>query len=143
MFTIRFFLSWLMSAVAMYLSFFFWHGYYLNEISQLSYPRTLFYFFAGVTYLFISFLTIKVYDTKFLRGMIKNIFARGLISGFIVGLLVFMVTKVTGISIGTSNTLEHLALDAMWQCVEQIIGGFVISLGTLFIFDPRLEEDQI
>jgi membrane protease YdiL (CAAX protease family) len=132
-----------MSAVAMYLSFFFWHGYYLNEISQLSYPRTLFYFFAGVTYLFISFLTIKVYDTKFLRGMIKNIFARGLISGFIVGLLVFMVTKVTGISIGTSNTLEHLALDAMWQCVEQIIGGFVISLGTLFIFDPRLEEDQI
>ena len=124
----------------MYLAFFFWHGVYLDEISQLNYSTGLFYLFAGITYLVISFLLIKLFDLKATKKIFGNIFMRGLASGLIVGVIVFVVTRVTGIGIGKSVTMNHLLLDVVWQCVEEVSGGMIVSLGAFFIFDPSLEE---
>jgi hypothetical protein len=140
MFSIRFFVSWLFGAIAMYLSFYAWHGLFLNELIQINYPKSIFFLFAGITYLVISFFTVRIFDIKFLRKIINNIFLRGILAGLVVGVIVFVVTKVTGISVGKSLTLEHVLLDAIWQCVEQTIGGIVIALGAFFIYDPKLED---
>jgi len=140
MLTFRFFVSWIISAVAMYASFYAWHGFFLDELSQINYPKSIFFLLAGITYLLISFLSLRIFDLKLLRKTISNIFLRGILSGSIVGVLVFTVTKVTGISVGKSLTLEHFLLDAWWQCIEQIIGGLTISICAFFIYDPKLED---
>ena len=143
MLTIRFLVSWMLAAVLMYLSFYAWHGVFLNEIQTLQYSHNLFYVFAAITYLVISFLLLKIYETKIIKGFIKNIFLRGLCASIIMGLVVFVMTQVTGVGFSNSITLKYLMLDSSGQNLEQCIGGLVIVLCQLFIYDPILEEEAI
>ena len=141
MFSFRIILSWIVSSIVMYLAFYLWHGFYLNELSTLDYPKSLFYFFSALTYLGISFLIIRLYDFKLFKKYIPNLFTRGLASGIVVGILVFLISHVTGVGIGKSVTFQHLILDATWQCTEQCVGGILVALGNFFIFDPSTEEN--
>lgn len=143
MVSFRFFVSWIAAALLMYLAFYFWHGIYLDEIRGISYSKTLFYIFAAFTYLVISFLLYKIYELKLLKKIFTNIFIRGLVAGVLMAGVVFVITHVTDVGFGKSVTLKHLILDASWQTVEQCIGGFIVALGQLFIYDPVLEEDAI
>jgi H+/Cl- antiporter ClcA len=143
MITLRFFISWIVAAVLMYLAFYAWHGVYLNELKTLPYSRTIFFIFAAVTYILISFLLLKIYEIKLLKKLVSNIFLRGLIAGGIMGVVVFMMSRVTGVGFGNSVTLKHLLFDGTWQVIEQCIGGLVMALGQMFIYDPVLEEEAI
>jgi H+/Cl- antiporter ClcA len=127
----------------MYLAFYFWHGIFLDEINRISYSKTLFFLFAAITYLVISFVIFKVYELKLLKKYVKNLFLRGLISGIVVGIIVFVISRVADVGLGKSITLEHLLFDATWQSVEQAIGGCVMALGQAFIYDPVLEQETI
>lgn len=144
MLTLRFFISWLVASVLMYVAFYAWHGVYLNELSKLSISsKTLFYVFAAITYLVIGFLVFKVYELKFLKHLIKSIFMRGIIAGAFVGGLVFVVTKVTGIGFSPGFSLKYMLFDGAWQVTEQIAGGLIMALGQVFIYDPVLEEEAL
>jgi hypothetical protein len=143
MITLRFFISWIIAAVLMYLAFYSWHGIFLNEISKLGYPQSIFYIFAGITYIVISFLLFKIYELKYLKKIVKNIFLRGLIAGAALGGIVFVVTKVSGVAFSPGFSLKYLLFDGAWQVCEQTIGGLVMALGQFFIYDPVLEEEAI
>jgi hypothetical protein len=139
----RFFVSWIVGAIVMYLAFYAWHGIFLDELSRISYSRGLFFLFAAFSYLVISFLLFKIFEMKLLKKYVSNLFLRGIVAGIILAGVVFVVTRVTGVGIGTSVTLKHLLLDISWQTVEQSLGGMIMALGQLFIFDPELEEEAI
>jgi hypothetical protein len=141
--SVRFFVSWIICAVVMYLAFYSWHGLFLDELNRIQYSRGLFFIFAALTYLVVSFLLFKVYELKPLKKLVRNMFLRGLIAGAILGCTVFVVSRVTGVGIGTSITMKHMLLDFSWQTVEQCAGGLVMALGQLFIYDPALEEEAI
>lgn len=141
--TLRFFASWILAAVLMYIAFYAWHGMYLDDLSRISYSRGLFFIFAAFTYLVISFLLFKIYELKLLKKFLSNVFLRGLAAGCIMAGVVFVITRVMDVGITTSITMKHLALDAAWQTVEQCIGGLVMALGQTFIYDPVLEEEVI
>lgn len=143
MLSFRFFISWIIAAVIMYFAFYFWHGVFLDEIARIPYSKGLFYIFAAITYLVISFVIFKVYELKILKRLFSSIFLRGLIAGIIVGVVVFMVSRVMDVGLGKSMNLKHLLFDASWQSVEQMLGGFVMALGQAFIFDPELEEETV
>ncbi len=139
----RFFVSWIVGAIVMYVAFYFWHGIFLDELSRINYSRGLFFIFAALSYLVISFLLFRIYEMKALKKYISNMFLRGLVAGVLLAGVVFVVTRVTGVGIGTSVTLKHLLLDVSWQTIEQCVGGIIMALGQLFIYDPVLEEEAI
>lgn len=141
--TFRFFVSWIVAAVLMYLAFYAWHGIFLDELNRITYSKTLFFIFAAFSYLVISYLLFKIYELKLLKKFIGNLFLRGLVAGCIMAGVVFVITKVTGVGISNSITLKHLMLDAAWQTVEQCAGGLIMALGQAFIYDPVLEEEVI
>ena len=140
MFSFRFFISWIIGAIVMYIAFYLWHGMYLNEINQLNYSKSIFYLFAGITYIAIAFLISKIFDLGISRKFFSNIFLRGVVSGLFIGFMVFVITRVSGIGLGKSLTLEHMLFDFAWQLFEQSCGGIVVSLATFFIYDPALDE---
>jgi H+/Cl- antiporter ClcA len=143
MLSLRFFISWIFSAIIMYIAFYAWHGLYLDEISKIPYQKSIFFIFAGITYIIISFFLFKVYELKFLKKKVRNIFLRGILAGVVLGALVFVVTRVTDVGFTSRFSLTYLLFDGAWQILEQSVGGFVMALGTAFIYDPQLEQEAI
>jgi putative flippase GtrA len=65
-----------------------------------------------------------------------------MISGAVCGIVIFMVARVVGVSFSTGSFLENMLLDITWQMVEQTIGGIVVGIVHIFVFDPSvLQED--
>lgn len=139
-FSVRFFISWITASVLMYVAFYMWHGIFLNDLNRLSFPKLFFLILAAFVYLVISFIVYSVYEMKFLDKHFTNlILLRGVLSGVIVGFILFSIITVLGISFTKSFSLPHLLMDFSWQIIEQIIGGLVIGFGKMFIFEPKPE----
>ena len=51
---LRFFLSWILSAVSMFILFYLWHGVFLNDFKRIQFPLTWFVTFAAFSYLIIA-----------------------------------------------------------------------------------------
>lgn len=64
---------------------------------------------------------------------------RGVASGFILGFILFAVITVLGISFTKNVNLTYILVDCAWQVAEQILGGLVIGLGKVLIFEPTPE----
>jgi H+/Cl- antiporter ClcA len=141
MFGFRFFASWIASSIVMYLAFYAWHGIFLDDFSRLNYSKHLFFIFSAITYLVVGLILFLSFEIKFLEKLIPNSFLRGLLTGACIGLLVFIVTRVTGVGIGQSITFKHLMLDASWQITEQVVGGSVIALCKWLILEPAFEDE--
>jgi H+/Cl- antiporter ClcA len=140
----RFFISCVASSLAMFLLSYVWHGLILTDFSRLSYSRHLFLFFAALVYIMIGFVVTKAIDIKILEKNFKRKpIVRGLISGAMCGVAFFLVATVVGVSFSTGSKLENMLLDVTWQTIEQSLGGVVVGLVHIFVYDPsaHLEEE--
>ncbi|HRG37705.1 MAG TPA: hypothetical protein PK289_04170 [Bacteroidia bacterium] len=132
----RFFFTWIVSSIVMFSLSYVWHGLVLNDFSRLNYPKEIFLILASLTYVFIGFIVIKFYETKFLEKQLahKQIF-RGVVKGAICGFIFFLIATVVGVSFNTGSGLKNLALDLAWQLLEQGIGGGIV--GFLYLFSEH------
>jgi len=136
---IRFFLSWIVSAVLMFGLFYVWHGLFLNDFRRIQFPIAWFVTFAAFTYLVLGAGIYFLFESRLLKR-IKHIFLRGLVSGLMAGISVFMVATIVNISLTSRLSVQHLLIDCSWQICEQVFGGMVIVLFKLVIHDPISEQ---
>ncbi len=136
LYSVRFFISWIVAAILMYSAFYTWHGLFLNDLSRISFSKPLFLALAALVYLVISFVLYRVYESKLLAKHIHSAMLRGILSGLILGFVLFAVITVLGISFTKNVTFEYIIADCAWQISEQIIGGLIIGLGKVLIFEP-------
>ena len=143
MFTKRFFISWLTASALMFFISYVWHGIFLTDYSRLSYPKEIFLIFAAFVYLIIGFVVSKAIDSKTLETHFKRKpILRGLISGSVCGLAFFLIATVIGVSFSTALNVKNLLLDVTWQMVEQAIGGIVVGIVHIFVFDPSAQYED-
>lgn len=135
----RFFVSWILGSVLMYTLFYSWHGIFLNDFKKINFPFTWLIIFTSIAYITISFVLYAVYESKPMKN-VYNFFVRGILSGLLLGFIIFVVSTVVTISISRNLSAEHLMLDCVWQMVEQAIGGLLLGAVKVFVTDVRHEE---
>jgi hypothetical protein len=128
--------SWIIAAVLMYVAFYFWHGVFLNDLNRITFSKGLFLGLAALVYLVISFVLYKTCESKLLEKYISHPMLRGIISGFMIGFVLFAVVTVLGISFSKNINVTYILADCAWQIAEQVIGGLIIGLGKILIFEP-------
>ena len=135
-YSVRFFISWILAAVLMYIAFYLWHGVFLNDLTRITFSKPLFLALATLVYLVISFGLYRIYESKFLLKYISSPMLRGLTGGFLLGFVLFALVTVLGISFTKNVNMTYIMVDCVWQITEQIIGGLIIGLGKILIFEP-------
>jgi len=127
-FTKQFYASWICSTAAMFGLSYFWHGVVLNDYSLLNYPLGIFLSCTAFVYLIIGFVISYAYRFLTLRKKIRDRFLKGIIAGSSVGVLLFIITLVLGISYSKHLTLHNVLIDLAWQIIEQTAGGITVSI---------------
>ena len=56
--------------------------------------------------------------------------------GIILGFILFALVTVLGISFSKDINFTYIVADCAWQIAEQVIGGLIIGLGKVLIFEP-------
>ncbi|MBA3666082.1 MAG: hypothetical protein H0W61_18035 [Bacteroidetes bacterium] len=135
----RFFTSWILSALIMFMLFYVWHGVFLNDFKRIQFPLTWFVTFAAFTYLIFSAGIYFLFESRLMK-MFDNIWLRGLICGLIAGFSFFMIATIVNISITKNLSKEHLLVDCAWQMAEQTVGTLIIVVLKLAIRERILEE---
>jgi hypothetical protein len=116
--------STLIGAIVMFSLSYVWHGVILNDFKFIQYDRNIFLGLLTVVYLFISggisfvLLLYKPEESKLLKH-----FSIGLIVGFIINLIIF----VLGLSLAGKG-LANNVINFAWQMIEQGLGAFFISI---------------
>ena len=136
LYSVRFYISWIVSAILMYLAFYGWHGLFLNDLSRISFSKPIFLGLAALVYLVISVVLYRIYESKLLAKYFHSAMLRGIVAGFMLGFVLFSLVTVLGISFTKNITMEYIIADFAWQVSEQILGGIVIGLGKILIFEP-------
>lgn len=136
LYSFRFYISWIVAAVLMYVAFYFWHGVFLNDLNRISFSKSLFLTLAALVYLVISFLLYRTYESRLISKYISQPLLKGVISGIFIGFILFSIVTVLGISLTKDINMTYIIADCSWQISEQIIGGLIIGFGKLFIFEP-------
>jgi len=136
---LRFFISWILSAVTMFTLFYIWHGVFLNDFKRIQFPITWFMTFAALTYLIFGAGIYFLYESQLMKKF-ENIFLRGIICGLVSGISLFMIATVINISLTSHLTMRHLMVDCIWQISEQTVGVMVLVLLKMLIREPQFEE---
>jgi hypothetical protein len=138
---IRFFLSWVTSAILMFTLFYIWHGVFLNDFKRIQFPLLWFVTFAAFTYLILGAGIYFLYESRIMKKL-RNLFARGLLCGVIAGISLFMVATIVNISLTKHLSIQHLMIDCIWQVTEQTIGTMVVVVFKIFIHEPDLQTEN-
>ena len=121
-----------------------WHGLITTDLQKLNYPLGVFLTSAGIVYFVLGFLLTRIYQSKTLsRYYVKQPFNKGLAAGIGFGFILFLVVLVLGVSFNQSSSLEFLLIDLGWQVVEQMVGGLIVSLIHVFVWDPAPLPEEI
>ncbi|MDI1355103.1 MAG: hypothetical protein PSX36_09300 [bacterium] len=136
---LRFFLSWIFSAIVMFTLFYVWHGLFLNDFKRIQFPLAWFVAFAALTYLIFGMFIYFLYESEIMKK-IRNFFVRGVVCGAIAGFTLFMIATIVNISLTKHLSIQHLMIDCIWQISEQIIGGTVVVLFKIVIHEPQAEH---
>ena len=136
---LRFFLSWILSAMVMFTLFYIWHGIFLNDFKRIQLPLTWFVTFAALTYLLFGVGIYFLYESHFMKK-IHNFFVRGLLCGVIAGFSLFMISTIVNISLTGHLSIQHLTMDCIWQMSEQVVGTMVIVILKIVIYEPQAEH---
>ena len=142
----RFLISWIASSVGMFAAFYLWHGMFLTDFINLNYPKEIFLVVSAFVYLIVGFVLNKAYEMKMLHRFHRKPVLRGMVSGAMIGIVLFMITTVMGVSFSGTRTVGDLLLDVSWQTVEQALGGAIAGVVHIFVFDERLflaEREQM
>ena len=139
-YSFRFFVSWIAAAVLMYAAFYIWHGVFLTDLNRIKFSRALFMILAAIVYLLISFAVYRTFETRLLTTIFPTPLLRGAASGILVGMSLFAMITVLGISFTSQVTLKYLVVDCVWQMAEQLIGGFIIGIGKAVLYETKPED---
>ncbi len=126
----KFFISWIVSTIYMYGISFVWHGIVLNDLARITYPKNLFFMLAGAAYLAFGFGLAVAINFIHIK---KSRVTRGLIFGVPLGLMVYLIAFVFGISFNARPDLPHVIMDLTWQVIEQGTGGLVAGFAFTFV----------
>jgi hypothetical protein len=121
----KFFISWIVSSIYMYGISFVWHGIILNDLARLTYPKNLFLLLAAIAYMGFGFALAVAINYININ---KTKISRGLIFGIPLGVFVYLIAFVFGISFNSRPNMMHVAMDLTWQVIEQGTGGLVAGL---------------
>jgi hypothetical protein len=124
----------------MYAAFYFWHGVFLNDLNNITFSKALFLLLAALVYLVISYVLYRVYEMRLLNKFVSSTFFRGILSGIILGFILFAIITVLGISFTRHMNMKYMMADCAWQIAEQVLGGLIISLGKGLLFEPTPED---
>lgn len=139
----RFMIAWIASAVIMFGCSYLWHGVVLNDYQRIHYPRGIFLVAAAVVYLFVSFLLVRLYHVRLLDKISLNPLLRGPVAGALTGLMVYMIVIVVGVAANYASDFEYLLFDVIWQMVEQSIGGLITGLVFFFIYEADAAPQRV
>ena len=136
---IKFFYSWIVCSVVMYVISYIWHAQILNDFIKIPYPLDVFLVLSMVVYLGIGLILTTL---TYLGKKIKDSFKYGILIGGIMGLCIYAVAFVFGISFTPVIDLKYIIVDASWQICEQAIGGLACGwiYRTLYVRDKRLRQ---
>jgi hypothetical protein len=135
----RFFISWRVCALVMFTLFYTWHGIFLNDFKRIQFPLAWFVTFAAVTYLILSAGIYLLFESHIMKKM-RNFFMRGVTCGLIAGFSIFMIATIVHISLTRHLSIQHLAIDCVWQMVEQVVGALVVVAFKIIIHEPQVEH---
>lgn len=136
--TKKFVISWFASAIVMFVFSYIWHGVMLNDVNMIRYPFGLFLLFASIVYLVAGALVAKVYTLEFFSRFAKHPFIKGLLVGALCGILLYIISIVVGVSYTKTLSREYMLIDITWQMIEQAIGGFVVGVVHVFVWDDSM-----
>lgn len=136
---IRFFLSWLVSAVVMFTLFYIWHGIFLNDFKRIQFPLSWFVTFAALTYLIFGAGIYMLFESRAMKRF-RNFFVRGILCGIIAGFSLFMIATIVNISLTKHLSVQHLMIDCIWQMTEQIVGAMVVVIFKIAIHEHQVEH---
>lgn len=121
-----------------------WHGWVLNDISEMRTGLGLYLSLSGIAYLVIAMGIVLLVHRGLAQGWIsmKSAFPfKGMLLGAMVGVVVYVLVFISGFSFA-SHELHHVALDFIWQLVEQGLGGLMVSLGIIHDLHRRFLETE-
>lgn len=136
LYSVRFYISWIVSAILMYTAFYVWHGVFLTDFSKIEFSKPLFLFLAALVYLVIAFALYRTFESKTINKYITSPMLRGAVSGILLGFILFAIITVLGISFTKNVNFTYILVDCAWQIAEQTLGGILIGLGKILIFEP-------
>ncbi|MBN8702948.1 MAG: hypothetical protein J0M08_07780 [Bacteroidetes bacterium] len=139
---LRFPISWILSCITMFGLFYVWHGVLLNDISHITYPKNIFFLSALLVYIIIAFVLNLLFMSKIATDYIEGIITRGFVCGIALGIIIFLITMVVGVSFSTQLNLRNILFDFSWQCAEQGVAGIIVgSVYAYFKYSLRLERN--
>lgn len=136
---IKFFASWIACSMSMFLLSYLWHGVVLNDFIKLSYPVDVFLVISSLVYLGIGFvITVLTYILKHL----KDSFKYGIAVGAAVGISLYAVAFVMGLSFNAAVDMKMIAFDLSWQVFEQGVGGVMCGwvYRMMYVREKRLKR---
>lgn len=125
---------WLLSAVVMFGLSYVWHGLALTDLDELRIPLAGYLALSGLAYLVIGLgITFAVHQAILHEWIsLKRAFPlTSMLVGMVIGFIVYLLAYVFGMSF-TDRGVTHVVADAVWQMVEQGIGGLMVSLGLIY-----------
>ena len=133
----RFIRSLFYSALVMCAAAYIWHGFVLSDFERLNRSKTKLLLFSGTISLFVAFVMFKLFELDIMEKYLRrNPLLRGLVVGVFCGALYFFITKLFGLSYDNSTNIKHSLVDFIWQVFEQSIGGIVIGMVYVSLYDP-------
>ncbi|MCB9169389.1 MAG: hypothetical protein H6597_05825 [Flavobacteriales bacterium] len=140
-----FLVPWLLSAVVMFGLSYVWHGLALNDLQELQVPMGFYFTLAGLVYFIIGLgITLAVHQAILHQWIdLRKAFPfTSMLVGAIIGFVVYLIVYVFGVSFTISNDMMHIAVDAIWQIVEQAVGGLMVSLGIIYDMHRSFLESE-
>jgi hypothetical protein len=136
---VRFFLSWIVSALVMFILFYVWHGIFLNDFKRIQFPISWFVTFAAFTYLIFGAGMYVLFESHAMKKF-RNFFVRGIACGIIAGFSLFMIATIVNISLTRHLSVQHLMIDCVWQMTEQVVGAMVVVIFKIVIHEHLTEN---
>jgi hypothetical protein len=137
-------LPWLLSSSLMFLVSYIWHGMLLSDLQEITIPKALYFVLAAVVYLGLGLgLTIGThkavqYELISLKGPFP---VKTMLGSAAIGFFLYLAIFVLGMSF-TKGGMVHMVVDALWQMVEQALGGLAVSLGMIYDMHQRFLEQE-
>ncbi len=139
-----FLVPWIASSVVMYGLSYLWHGLALTDLQDLRIPLPLYLVLSGLVYLIIGMvITFAVHQAIAYEWVsLKRAFPlMSALLGAVVGFVVFLLVYILGMSFAKSGAM-HVVIDALWQMLEQGVGGLLVSLGIIYDMHRRFMENE-
>lgn len=139
-----FMVPWLLSALVMYALSYIWHGIALTDLQELKIPIWLYLLLSALVYLLIAMgVKLAIHHCIIHEWIsLKRAFPlMSILIGAVVGFVVYLIVFILGMSFASRDVM-HIAVDILWQMVEQGVGGLMVSLGIIYDMHRSFMESE-